>query len=521
VTVLSEIFVGRDDCLGLYHLGDPTESGKKREGKAISYPNSKYPDRKLEANDYLVHFAGKVALGVVPVFLSGNTKWFAIDVDDYTLNHTKLAHKIYTSKLPIVHCRSKSGGAHLYGLFTHRVPAKDAVRLAKKWVEALGFDPKRTEVFPKQVKFDSPEAKGNWIIIPYFGGEQAMDFAIDENGDKVEFKDFGMFCKSRMITPEELSGFLDGKVTADWSSDEILAESPPCVIEMMTHKVMEGDGRNNAASHLSWYFRNIDNFFEKTDWQDKLNDFNNSYFDPPLSYRELNQVIKNHSGGKYFARCDVNPMAVLCDRETCLKRKFGIKPTHASGFYGEYKITALTKIDIGKDPIWKVFINGQFVNMDTETFTNPKKFRLAVLARLNILIPTLKQKEHDEIIGPLIKDALVIEEAKMVSSYGKIESCFRQWISQVIEKSRSKEKLLDGLPYYIKGANSILYRLHDFVLEYRRVYKENTDDREIYIVLKSQGSTQVNMEVGGRMIDVMEMHLPEGGAWFNTKEEGF
>lgn len=517
VKILGQLFSGREDCFGTYHLNGSPEPGKKWEGKAISYPNSTYPYRGLEFEDYKAHFNGKIALGIVPVLLDGTCKWFAIDVDDYKIDHTSLAKNISHKNIPLVHCRSKSGGAHLYGVTSEPIKATDAMLLAKKWCAELGFDPKRTEIFPKQTKFDSPEAKGNWIIIPYFGGEAALDFAIDDTGKKVSFKHFPQFVEARLFNRKEALEFIKDNKTM--SKEDILAESPPCVIAMMEQGLKEGDGRNNAASHLSWYYRKIDEYFETTDWKDSLNHFNQTYFDPPMSYQELNQIIKNHSGGKYKARCEVNPMAVMCDKPSCLKRKFGIK---AENSFSEFQITAITKINFGDDPLWKVFVNGQSVTMTTETIMNPRRFRQAVLAKTNMLIPALKQNDHDAFLAPVIKDALVIEEAEIASNYGKIDSCFKQWISQVIEKSREPKKVLDGLPFYSKSDHEIWFRLHDFVLEYRRVYKEQVDDKEIYVVLKAANFLQRSININERPFELMTFRVPENEIWFSIdKEEKF
>jgi len=512
------IFEGRKDCLGLYFLEGSPEPGKKWEGKAISYPNSRHPDRMLTEDDYVNHFNGLAALGVVPVKLDGTCKWFVIDVDDYKIDHLALSKKIFTHNIPLVHCRSKSGGAHLYGLVNEFVKASDVILLAKKWCETLGFDPKRTEIFPKQTKFDNAEAKGNWVIIPYFAGEKAVDFAIDDNGKKVDFVDFAKFAEARIITKDEFYHALKHGNIKTLSQDEIWEQSPPCINEMRAQKVKEGDGRNNAASHLSWYYRSVDEFFETTDWKDKLDQFNQAYFDPPLSYTELNQVIKNHSTGKYKARCEVNPMANFCDKPQCIKRKFGIK--QQSDIFGNFQITSITKIDLGDDPIWRVYVNGQAVTMDTETLMTPRKFRQTVLARLNILIPPLKQPQHDEILAPIISDALVIEEAELVSSFGKVDSCFRQWISQTIEKSHNQEKLLDGLPWFNDKESQIWFRLHDFVLEYRRVYKEQIEDKEIYVVLKAANYGTWHQIISSRPTNLMTYTISEEDKWFNIKKEG-
>jgi len=521
---LDRHFAGRADCFGLYIFdGAAPPAGKKREGRAISYPNSTQPDRKLVDKDWDNHVRGNSALGIVPVLTDGTTKWFSIDVDNYELNHTELARKIAKFQFPIVHCRSKSGGAHLYCLISEPVSAKSCVDLARKWCTFLGFDPKKTEVFPKQTKFDSPEAKGNWIIIPYFGGPKAEDYAIDEDGKKVKFEDFEQYCDSRTITPAEFEELVaaknKGKEKKVWSQDEIDEQTPPCIMAMKNDHLKEGDGRNNAASHLTWFFRKLDEFFDTGDWQEKLEDFNNNYFDPPLSYKEFSQVIKNHSKGKYVARCTVNPMATLCDKETCVKLKFGVGKDKS--FYGDVEITSITKIETGDDPLWRVYINGQHMTISTEQLLSPRLFRIAVLSNFNIVIPVLKQADHDAIIAPLIHDALVIEYSELISTGGKVFDAFKTWVGVTGDKSYSKQHVIkQGLPYILKD-EAIIFRLNDFVLEYRRIYREMTADKEVYVALKAFGFYTKQYMIDNKLVTLMELKIEGTEDWLpKLKEEG-
>lgn len=515
---LGDLFSGRQDCFGRYYLsGDKPSPGKKREGKAVSYPNSKHPKIELTPEEYEAHEKGLYALGIVPVSIDGTCKWFSIDVDKYDLNHTDLAKQISAKQLPIIHCRSKSGGAHLYGMLSGAWSAKNCIALARKWVELLGFDLRKTEVFPKQTKFDGPEAKGNWIIIPYYGGKKAEDFGIDEAGHRIPYEDFPQYCISRKMTPKEAQQLLDQKETHTWSQDEILDESPPCVRSMMEQSIKEGDGRNNALSHLSWYYKKLDDFFETSDWKDKLDEFNNTYFDPPVSHRELSQIIKNHQNGKYKARCEANPMCNICDKAACLKRKFGIGDSN--NFYGEIEMTGATKIETGDDPLWKMYINGQSIILDTADLLSPRKFKIAVMAKTNIIIESMKQKQHDEMIAKIIKSALVVEAADIVSNASKVYECYKQWISLTGGKSTGMEALLRGLPYIDYKQNAIYLRLQDVVLEYRRVHKENLDDKEIYLCLKSQGLAVEHREINGAKHKFLAHHYDDDDAtWVPEKK---
>ena len=46
-------------------------------------------------------------------------RWGCIDIDEYNFNHLVLITNIRKLKLPLIVCRSKSGGAHVF-LFTKK-----------------------------------------------------------------------------------------------------------------------------------------------------------------------------------------------------------------------------------------------------------------------------------------------------------------------------------------------------------------------------------------------------------------
>ena len=79
---------------------------------------------KADADSRIVHEPLTVTLSnhtlmvqrVLVLFLwrQNECKWGALDVDVYDLDHQTLRQKIQKLKLPLVHCGSKSGGAHLF-----------------------------------------------------------------------------------------------------------------------------------------------------------------------------------------------------------------------------------------------------------------------------------------------------------------------------------------------------------------------------------------------------------------------
>ena len=63
-------------------------------------------------------FTGTENLGIIPINDNSECRWGCIDIDSYAgFDHKKLINKIKNLNLPLIVCRSKSGGAHVF-LFT-------------------------------------------------------------------------------------------------------------------------------------------------------------------------------------------------------------------------------------------------------------------------------------------------------------------------------------------------------------------------------------------------------------------
>ena len=106
------IFTGLDRAHGVTIVGESNGNGTKVKG--ISFVKREPVTDEL----WQKHLDGKDSLGVIPINDDNKCKWGCIDIDSYAgFDHQKLINKIKQFKLPLVVCRSKSGGAHVF-LFT-------------------------------------------------------------------------------------------------------------------------------------------------------------------------------------------------------------------------------------------------------------------------------------------------------------------------------------------------------------------------------------------------------------------
>ena len=150
-----KLFSGLDRAHGSYNLsGKITEKGKK-QGNALTKTEPATEELWQQ------HLDGKYGLGIFPLKDDGTCKWGAIDVDIYNLDFTKLEKDLSKIKLPLIVCKTKSGGAHIYLFLKDFAEAKLVRTKLMEAAVTLGYS--GVEIFPKQIRLASEKDFGNWF----------------------------------------------------------------------------------------------------------------------------------------------------------------------------------------------------------------------------------------------------------------------------------------------------------------------------------------------------------------------
>ena len=149
------LFSGYSQAHGAFEIKETDSQTGKIKG------NARTMHRGATLREWEEHLAGgPKGLGAIPLLDDGvSVKWAAIDIDDNQIDHYCLEAKVIELALPLVVCRSKSGGAHCYLFLEKPCPAKDAVDALKNWSAALGHP--GVEIFPKQICREVDEKTGN------------------------------------------------------------------------------------------------------------------------------------------------------------------------------------------------------------------------------------------------------------------------------------------------------------------------------------------------------------------------
>ena len=110
---LHSIFMGLERAHGVYEVSTTVaQAGAKQAGRAHTVREP------VSLTLWQEHLAGKKGLGIIPINDESRCMFGAIDIDQYSLNIPVFLGKLKETNIPMMPCRSKSGGLHLYIFLT-------------------------------------------------------------------------------------------------------------------------------------------------------------------------------------------------------------------------------------------------------------------------------------------------------------------------------------------------------------------------------------------------------------------
>jgi len=427
-----EIFKGLERAHGCTKVSEPTENGVKVKGQSFVVRQSVTDDL------WRMHLQGTQSLGIIPINEDNQCVWGCVDIDSYAgFDHKKLIDKIKNYNLPLVVCRSKSGGAHVF-LFT--AESVSAERMRDKLTEIktlLGYG--GSEVFPKQIQLKSQDDTGNFLNLPYFNGDDTTRYAFLENGNAASLDGFYGLYERNKQTPDQLNKIKIERPKSEYS------DAPPCIELMALNKIPEG-GRNNAMFHFGVYAKKK----WPAEWKSRITMFNIAASTSPLSESEVDIIKRQHDKKDWGYKCNDVPMCNLCDKKLCRSRKFGI---------GEEivfpALTDLQKIKLEK-PYYYLNVDGERLHLENVKFLKQQSlFQEACMEQLDFKPPTVKPKDWDMIINPLMKNHEPVEAPEGVTTADQLtnhleEFCLNRHIgSDVTDLKKGGVWTNDGYHHFV------------------------------------------------------------------------
>jgi hypothetical protein len=387
------------------------------------------------------HLNGGQGVGAIPINSKNMCRFGAIDVDDYDLNLQDVCARVWSAGLPLVVCRSKSGGAHIY-LFLKDWEAASLVReYLTEAAALLGFAGR--EIFPKQdaVLHEKGDV-GNFINLPYHNAERSMRYALGPQGEALTIEQFFEAVDNRRCALADLEAALESQRP----EESELKEYPPCVQTLVALGGVS-DSRNKFMMHTTVAIKKE----RPDDWEDAVDEFNRRYLNPPLSSSELSEtVVKSHKRKEYGFLCNEPPMVNFCDKEKCRQCKFGIGGGGSPKFFPT--LTGMT-IMLSDPRMYYVNVDGQRLELTLEEMNSPRDFQKKCLQELNRRPDIMKDQEWGVLINGLLAEATEVEVRPELTTKGEFMELLEEFCTSQIRAMAPEEVMLNK-PWTNNGTTS-------------------------------------------------------------------
>ena len=492
------LFRGSPRGHGSYIVAGEATPGVKLEGNRYT------AKRPATDEDFERHLAGTAGLGAVPLLLEppGTTCWGAIDVDDYSIDVPVFARLVHQSDLPLVPCRTKSGGVHLYLLLSEPVETRLVVSRLKEWAGVVGFP--NVEIFPKQFQLSADESEGssnyygNWINLPYQGGDRSTRYALDKNGNALSLDEFLDYAESKKL---DYDGLFHYEAAPPEASPEYPG-APPCLVRMALGRVVSG-GRNQALFTAAIYYRRLDpeRCLELT------SAFNRRALVPPLAEPEVAVIVRSSQKKAYNYRCREHPMAGLCNRAVCEEEKFGVRFGKDDAARGELglELGDLVKI-MTQPPVWRWEVDGEWLEFTTLELTTQKTFLLKVLELVHKRVKPVKPRAWEALLDDALPRARIEVPPPDATAEGQLLGHLNKFCTQ-----RAPAKFLDeillGKPYLDKDTQRVSFLVADLLAYLAQQRVTGITERWVYTRLRERELQDHVETLKGRQIIYWSMPI--------------
>ena len=415
-------YVGAKAAHGTTIVGRTNRNGKA-EGK------SKIVREPLTEELVQGHIDGDHGVGAIPINEESMCKWGALDIDVYDLDHKTLQNKIQKLQLPLLHCRSKSGGAHLY-LFLKEFEQAAAVRdYLTEMSIALGHS--GCEIFPKQDTIIADRGDvGNFINMPYYNAELPQRYCFNDKVEAMELDEFLDAIDEKRVSLADLEAMKLSKPR------DLFPKGPPCLKHIFANGPQSGP-RNKLLFHTCKYAKlsNPDN------WQQQVEEYNRTLFTTPLNSNEVSTTIRQHEKKDYGYTCKEEPFKSYCDPVVCAQQEHGI----GSDAPDAPQVGGLT-IMMSEPRLYFMDVNGTRIQLSTEQLQNQTLWQRACMDQCIFMPPTMKPQKWQQTINALMQGATYIDVPEELTVAGEFKQHMRTYCTSHI-RAMSPEEMEMGKPW--------------------------------------------------------------------------
>ena len=269
-------------------------------------------------------------------------------------------------------------------------------------------------------------------------------------------------------------------------SNEILPGGPPCLQDLLSKGALGEGSRNNGLFNIGVYLRK--RFPEE--WQDKLEEYNDDYIDPPLKPREFTAVLQSLDKKTYNYKCKDSPINSVCNKTKCITCEYGINDDGTMP-----TLNSITKILTNPPQYFLTLSEKKIGPLSSKQIYNFLDFKQVVFENLDMLLPKINDKLWTETVNDLMSRVIAVEAPKDSSNEGRLFDLLERFCTGSTSSTES-EDLLRGKAIIQDEITE--FRINDFMEFLDRHRFKEFKLHEITAYLKNLGATHSGKKIKGK-----------------------
>lgn len=499
-------FAGLQRAHGRYAVGSELSADEK--GKFTGSRGTR-PNELVTLELWEQHLKGEIGIGIIPITDDATVHFAAIDIDVYRtpcascnsggaqntkgckaciagftpLDLIHLQKKIIGLDLPLIVTRTKSGGAHLYLFTSEPVPAELVRGKLLEWAVALGHP--GVEIFPKQSRLASVNDVGNWINMPYQGGDKTNRYGIKPDGSPLSPKEYLKLAEKMAVSEDDLANIELPEIDEDWT------DSPPCLQVLAALGFREG-GRNNAMFDIAVYLRKR----HGDGWERYIDHYNTTYFFPPLPSREVRILATSVNKKTYNYKCKDMPIVSVCNRAVCLTRACGVGTAadDPGVVFGN-----LVKLKT-EPPTWIWDVNGQRLELTTLDIMDQRKFQARCMEVLSIWPNPIKQGTWNTMVRERLAAVEDVEVPIDATKEGQLWSHLSDFCTSKV-RGKALDEIMLGKPFTDAKLQRTYFRGLDFMQYLTQHRIAGVAERDLWRWLRRMKAEHHSTSLKGKFVN--------------------
>jgi hypothetical protein len=274
-------------------------------------------------------------------------------------------------------------------------------------------------------------------------------------------------------------------------AEQVIPDGPPCLQALCTQGIPEG-GRNNTLFNVGIYLKKI----HPVNWENPLIEHNFKYVHPPLPNNEVQILVKQLNKKDYRYKCKDAPLNSFCNSGLCRTRKHGVGANGPDA----PQLSSLSKYN-SEPPLWFLDINGKRIELDTDHLYNQSMFQKACVDKINVLPPTLRKQDWEQMLNALLKEMVESEQIHEATDDTSITGRFVDLLEEFcthLQQAMDRDEILLGRPWTSDEEGKVYFRIKDLEAHLKRNNFTGLSAPKMAQRMREMGGDPVNLYLKGR-----------------------